>query len=87
MPGGHELSDAERALLAPLMPTGPHKSEKWADHRRWPIDGTWQRIADRLRIDPTTVRAHQHAAGAVKKGTRHRRNRTGPRPWDAPGAV
>ncbi|OKI19172.1 transposase [Nocardiopsis sp. TSRI0078] len=49
-------------------------------HRRWCIDGTWQRIADRLRIDAatgeelivgidsTTVRSHQHAAGAAKKG-------------------
>ncbi|WP_373873297.1 IS5 family transposase [Actinoplanes derwentensis] len=45
--------------------------------RRWALDGTWQRIAERLRldadiddpewtlgIDSTVVRAHQHAAGA-----------------------
>jgi transposase len=67
-------------------------------HRRWSLDGTWQRIADRLRIDAdsgeelivgidsTTVRAHQHAAGAAKKGKQRGTNRTGPRPWAAPGA-
>ncbi|WP_238010774.1 IS5 family transposase [Dactylosporangium sp. AC04546] len=46
--------------------------------RRWALDGTWQRIAERLRldadlddgddwtlgIDSSVVRAHQHAAGA-----------------------
>lgn len=132
MPGRHELTDAEGALLAPLMPADPHKGKKWADHRRvinaiclrtrtgipwrdlperygpwetaagrhrrWCLDGTWQRIADRLRIDAasgeeliasvdsTMVRAHQHAAGAAKKGRRSGTNRTDARPWDAPGA-
>ncbi|WP_141925140.1 transposase [Haloactinospora alba] len=49
-------------------------------HRRWRTDGTWQRTADRLRIDAnsgeerianigsSSVRAHQPGAGAVKKG-------------------
>jgi len=45
--------------------------------RRWALDGTWERIAERLRldadiadpqwtvgIDSSVVRAHQHAAGA-----------------------
>ncbi|MER7009227.1 transposase [Dactylosporangium sp. NPDC000555] len=46
--------------------------------RRWALDGTWQRVAGRLRldadlddgdewtlgIDSSVVRAHQHAAGA-----------------------
>lgn len=45
--------------------------------RRWALDGTWQRIAERLRletdagdpewtlgIDSSVIRAHQHAAGA-----------------------
>jgi len=46
--------------------------------RHWALDGTWNRIAERLRldadipdgpdwtlsIDSTVVRAHQHAAGA-----------------------
>ena len=47
-------------------------------HRRWSLDGTWEKILDRLRAgcdeaegpdwalsaDSTVVRAHQHAAGA-----------------------
>ncbi|WP_394356414.1 IS5 family transposase [Spiractinospora alimapuensis] len=57
-------------------------------HRRWSLDGTWDRIAERLRIDAatgealevgidsTTVRAHHHAAGATKKGKRPGTNRT-----------
>ncbi|MFE2586387.1 IS5 family transposase [Streptomyces sp. NPDC059378] len=50
--------------------------------RRWAKDGTWQRILTELQaqadaagdidwlvsVDSTTVRAHQHAAGARKKG-------------------
>lgn len=47
-------------------------------HRRWSLDGTWEKILNRLRAgcdeaegegwtvsaDSTVVRAHQHAAGA-----------------------
>jgi len=47
-------------------------------HRRWSLDGTWDKILGRLRAgcdeaaggdwmvsaDSTVVRAHQHAAGA-----------------------
>jgi transposase len=47
-------------------------------HRSWSLDGTWQKILDRLRAgcdeadgpdwtlsaDSTVIRAHQHAAGA-----------------------
>jgi transposase len=47
-------------------------------HRRWSLDGTWEKVLDRLRAgcdqaegggwavsaDSTVVRAHQHAAGA-----------------------
>ena len=47
-------------------------------HRCWSLDGTWQKILDRLRAgcdeaegpdwtvsaDSTVIRAHQHAAGA-----------------------
>jgi transposase len=50
--------------------------------RRWTADGTWDRILDEVvvkddsignvewvfSIDSTSVRAHQHAAGARKKG-------------------
>lgn len=128
----HELTDAEWVLLAPLMPTDPHKGGRWADHRRvinailfrtrtgipwrdlperfgpwetaagrhrrWCLDGTWQRIADRLRIDAatgeeliagvdsTSVRAHHHAAGAAKKGTQPGRNRTDRKRSGAPAA-
>jgi transposase len=52
--------------------------------RRWTADGTWDRILDEvvvkddsvgniewvLSIDSSSVRAHQHAAGARKKGAR-----------------
>lgn len=51
--------------------------------RAWQRDGTWQRILSRLQaeadaagiiwwdvsVDSTIMRAHQHAAGASKKGT------------------
>lgn len=47
-------------------------------HRRWSADGTWQRLLTRLQaeedaagrvdwnvaVDSTSIRAHQHAAGA-----------------------
>jgi transposase len=50
----------------------------WKRHRRWSTDGTYQRVFERalelqdragkldwlLSVDSTTVRAHQHAAGA-----------------------
>ncbi|MFF9914834.1 IS5 family transposase [Streptomyces sp. NPDC013457] len=56
--------------------------------RRWQRDGTWARILTQLQaeadakglitwevnVDSTVCRAHQHAAGAVKKGI-SRRNR------------
>lgn len=52
--------------------------------RRWTADGTWDRILDEVvvkddavghidwevSIDSSVVRAHQHAAGAQKKGGR-----------------
>jgi hypothetical protein len=50
----------------------------YSRHRRWPGDGRWEAILDRLRagcdgdqsgewaagVDSAVVRAHQHAAGA-----------------------
>ncbi|GGR20794.1 hypothetical protein GCM10010497_23910 [Streptomyces cinereoruber] len=50
----------------------------------WAIDGTWERVFTALiaqadaeedlgravSVDSTAVRAHQHAAGACKKGPR-----------------
>lgn len=52
--------------------------------RMWAVDGTWERVFTALvaqadmdedvswavSVDSTIVRAHQHAAGARKKGTR-----------------
>jgi len=57
-------------------------------HRRWQRDGTWARVLTALQaladaaglicwdvsVDSTIARAHQHAAGAAKKGI-CRRNR------------
>jgi transposase len=48
----------------------------WKRFDRWAKKGVWQRIFEQLRdpdlewliIDSTVVRAHQHAAGAEKKG-------------------
>ncbi len=50
----------------------------WRRFDRWSRAGVWQRIAEALQdpdldwiaIDSTTVRAHQHAAGAQKRGPR-----------------
>ncbi len=48
-------------------------------HRRWSESGVWQKVFEHLAedadneyamIDSTSVRAHQHAAGARKKGGR-----------------
>jgi transposase len=73
--------------------------------RRWQRDGTWQRILTQLQaeadavglitwevnVDTTITRAHQHAAGARKRGTANAKNRaesTSSPPttaWAAPG--
>lgn len=59
---------------------------------RWQEDGTWDRLLAHVQtrsdavgevvwevsIDSTVVRAHQHAAGAPKKGAVRRRPRTVP---------
>ncbi|WP_369148967.1 IS5 family transposase [Streptomyces sp. R44] len=59
--------------------------------RRWQRDGTWARIVTRLQaeadakglivwdvnVDSTVCRAHQHAAGAAKRGTSRRSRRAG----------
>jgi transposase len=69
---------------------------------RWHRDGTWDRLLTHAQtksdavgevewevsVDSTVVRAHQHAAGAPKKGavrTRPRRNRPTTRRSDAAG--
>ncbi|WP_420719478.1 hypothetical protein [Streptomyces sp. RTd22] len=73
--------------------------------RRWQRDGTWARIVTQLQaeadvkglitwdvnVDSTVCRAHQHAAGASKRGPakgaawRHRRRADRPRPRTFPG--
>lgn len=58
---------------------------------RWAKRGVWERIFDALQepdaewllLDSTTVRAHQHAAGARKRGSRRRK----PQPAKRSGAL
>ncbi len=136
-----DLSDAQWAVLEPLLPAGkkPGRPRKWPRRRlidgirwrtrtgtpwrdvpqrygpwesvyglfrRWQRDGTWARILARLQaradaaglitwdvsVDSTVARAHQHAAGARKRGI-FRRNRPAEPPpsrpitgWGAPAA-
>ena len=61
-----------------------HWKTAYNRHRRWSLDGTWEKILDRLRAgcdeaegqgwtlsaDSTVVRAHQHAAGAPARAAR-----------------
>jgi len=59
----------------------------WRRFDRWSAKGVWLRIFAALKdpdlewliLDSTVIRAHQHAAGAAKKGAPTKR-------WDAPGA-
>jgi transposase len=59
----------------------------WKRSDRWSAKGVWKRVFEALQdpdlewiiLDSTVVRAHQHAAGACKKGAPTR-------PWAAPGA-
>ena len=59
----------------------------WKRFDRWAEKGVWERVFEELQdpdlewiiIDSTVVRAHQHAAGACKKGAPTR-------PSAAPGA-
>lgn len=66
--------------------------------RMWAVDGTWERVFTALMgqadadedldwavwVDSTIVRAHQHAAGARKKGPRQANPTT--TPSDGPAA-
>ena len=59
----------------------------WKRFDRWSAKGVWRRVFETLKdpdlewliLDSTVTRAHQHAAGAVKKGAPTRR-------WGGPGA-
>jgi transposase len=115
--GRYDLTDAQWAVLEPLLPTShrPGRPSHWtrrqlidgirwrirvgtpwrdvpveygswsavyALFRRWQRDGTWERLLTALQtiadtagrivwdvsVDPTIARAHQHAAGARKRG-------------------
>jgi transposase len=115
--GRADLTDAQWAVLEPLLPKGkkPGRPPTWAKRqlidgirwrtragvpwrdvperygpwasvyglfRAWQRDGTWAAILTRLQaradaarlitwdvsVDSTVVRAHQHAAGARKRG-------------------
>ena len=136
-----DLTDAQWAVLEPLLPRGrkpgrPPKQAKrqlidgirwrvragapWRDvpprygpwqtvyglFRRWQPDGTWHQILTALQaradaaglitwdvsVDSTAARAHQHAAGARKRGICRpsRPAGSGPSPlitaWDARAA-
>jgi transposase len=112
-----DLTDAQWAVLEPLLPSGqkPGRPPKWTKRqlingirwrvragapwrdvppaygpwqtvyglfRRWQRDGTWRQILTGLQaradaaglitwdvsVDSTIARAHQHAAGARKRG-------------------
>lgn len=48
----------------------------WRRFRRWAKNGVWEKVFKEVRLEPdweeimidsTTVRVHQHAAGAIKK--------------------
>src|SRR3954454_10647318 len=68
---------------------GPWNSA-WRRFDRWAKQGVWTRLVAALQdpdlewllLDSTVVRAHQHAAGARKKGAAPR-----PKPWAAAGAA
>ncbi len=53
----------------------------WRRFDRWSTKGVWHRVFEELKdpdlewliLDSTVIRAHRHAAGAVKKGAPTRR--------------
>ena len=60
----------------------------WRRFDRWSIKGVWLQVFEELKdpdlewliLDSTVIRAHQHAAGAEKKGAPTKR-------WDDPEAA
>jgi transposase len=120
-----DLTDAQWAVLEPLLPKGqkPGRPPKWSkrqliDGIRWRVrvgapwrdvparygpwqrDGTWRQILTGLQaradaaglicwdvsVDATIARAHQHAAGARKRGICRPSRPLASRPtmgWDA----
>jgi transposase len=87
-----------------LPPGYPPWPTAYGLFRRWQLDGTWARVLAGLQaradaaglicwdvsVDSTVVRAHQHAAGARKRGTCRPSRRPGSPPTTAsagPGAA
>ena len=71
------------------LPEGFGKSNSaWRRFDRWCAKGVWLRVFEELKdpdlewliLDSTVIRAHQHSAGAVKKGAPTRR-------WGGRGAA
>ena len=140
--GRADLTDAQWAVLEPLLPRGvkPGRPPKWTKRqlidgirwrvragapwrdlpacygpwqtvyglfRRWQRDGTWAQILTGLQaradaaglitwdvsVDSTVARAHQHAAGARKRGICRPNRPAGSRPsllitgWAGPAAA
>ncbi len=62
----------------------------WKRFSRWAKKGVWQRVFEALQdpdlewliLDSTVIRAHQHAAGALKKTAARP-----PKPWAEAGAA
>ena len=139
--GRADLTDAQWAVLEPLLPRGkkPGRPPAWAKRqlingirwrtragapwrdvppqygpwqtvyglfRRWQRDGTWRKILTGVQaragaaglitwdvsVDSTVARAHQHAAGARKRGICRPSPPAGPLPsrpitaWAGPAA-
>ena len=139
--GRADLTDAQWAVLEPLLPAGrkPGRPPKWTKRqlingirwrvragapwrdvppqygpwqtvyglfRRWQRAGTWRQVLTGLQaradaaglitwdvsVDSTVARAHQHAAGACKKGICRPSRPAGSTPsllitaWAAPAA-
>ena len=77
-----------------LPPALGNWNSTWRRFDRWAKRGVWQRIfeslacpeAEWLLLDSTSVKAHQNAAGAQKRGSRMKRRRPA-KPLDALAAA
>ena len=71
-PGDPGVTAKDNRLLINAGPWG----SVWKRFDRWAKKGVWERVFEALQdpdlewmiIDSTVVRAHQHAAGASKRG-------------------
>ncbi|MFI8986319.1 hypothetical protein ACIG63_14865 [Streptomyces antimycoticus] len=75
---GVPLTDAQWARIEPLLPDRtPKRGGRWRDHRKL-VDANRVQVPDRHAVG--LVRAHQHAAGARKRGPGRRTGRPRHRP-------